>query len=180
MKGIIIYQGKYGATKQYAAWLSNELNLPAVSAANIQGSQLKDFDYLLIGSSVYVGKLKIRNWLKEHAGQLEGKKIFFFQVAAAPAADLEKRMVYNSSSIPVRLIPFCQFYFLEGKMIMKHLSRFDRFMLKMGARLTRDPEAKKHMLTDFDRVKKENLDGLLRAVRAYLKPSSAHEKLVPA
>lgn len=180
MKGIIIYKGKYGATRQYAKWLGLELGLPVVSTINIHGKQLKDFDYLLIGSSVYIGKLQVKDWLKENADMVEGKKIFFFQVAAAPASDLEKRMVYNTSSIPQKLIPYCKFFFLDGKMTMKNLSWFDRFMLKMGARLTKDPQAKKHMLTDFDRVKKENLNEMLSAVRAHLKPSQSPEKLALA
>lgn len=178
MKGIIIYKGKYGATKQYAKWLRNELKIPAVSSLNIHGNQLKEYDYLVIGSSVYIGKLQIRDWLAENASLLAGKKIFFYQVAAAPASDLEKRMVYNTSGIPLKLIPNCQFFFLDGKMVMKELSWTDRFMLKMGARLTRDPQAKKHMLTDFDRVKKENLQEMLQAVRSYISPVPLQERVV--
>jgi hypothetical protein len=39
-------------------------------------------------------------------------------------------------------------------MIMRNLSAWDRFVLKMGARLTKDPAEKKAMLTDFNNVKK--------------------------
>lgn len=182
MNGLIIYKGKYGATRQYAYWLGKELALPIVSADNINGSQLKSYDYLLIGASVYIGKMKIKNWMKENEKWLTGKKIFFFQVAAAPAADLEKIMVYISSGIPAGLMPDCKFFFLDGRMKMDRLRWWDRFMLKIGARLTRDPEAKKHMLTDFDKVKKENLDNMLSFIRQYLHeqaslPVGAHPAL---
>ena len=41
------------------------------------------------------------------------------------------------------------------------------YTLKMGARLTKDPVEKKKMLTDFDDVKKENTDPLVKAVRNF-------------
>ena len=28
MKGLIIFKGKYGATRQYAGWIGDELQLP--------------------------------------------------------------------------------------------------------------------------------------------------------
>lgn len=168
MNGLIIYKGKYGATRQYAYWLGKELALPMVSADNIGGRQLKPYDYLLIGTSVYIGKLQVKNWMKENEAFLAGKKIFFFQVAAAPATDLEKRMSYINSGVPAGLMTDCKFFFLDGRLKMDKLRWWDRFKLKMGARLTRDREAKKHMLTDFDKVKKENLGNILSFIRQYL------------
>jgi hypothetical protein len=52
-------------------------------------------------------------------------------------------------------------------MIMRNLSRWDRFMLNMGAKLTKDPVEKKTMLTDFDHVKKENIFPIIEAVRTF-------------
>ena len=52
-------------------------------------------------------------------------------------------------------------------MKMKNLSWWDRFLLKMGARLTKDPVEKKKMLTDFNEVKKENIEPLIESVRKF-------------
>ena len=179
MKGIIIYKGKYGATQQYAKWLGEELHLPVVSSLNIYGKQLALFDYFLLGSSVYIGKLQIARWLKENADLLTGKKIFFFQVAATPADNLEKRMPYNTSGIPARLISGCRFFFLDGRMDVKKLTAWDRFLLKMGARMTRDPAAKKEMLKDFNNVKKENLKNLLDAFYEFTRSKKNIEAKLP-
>jgi menaquinone-dependent protoporphyrinogen IX oxidase len=182
MNGLILYKGKYGATRQYAYWLGKELALPMVSADNIGGRQIKPYDFLLIGTSVYIGKLQVRNWMKENETYLSGKKIFLFQVAAAPATDIEKRMAYISSGVPTGLMTDCKFFFLDGRMKMDKLRWWDRFLLKMGARLTRDAGARKNMLTDFDKVKKENLDEMLSFIRQYLYdhaslPAGAHPAL---
>jgi hypothetical protein len=52
-------------------------------------------------------------------------------------------------------------------MIMKNLSWKDRFMLKMGARLAKNPGESKRMLTDYNSVKKENISGIIAAVKKY-------------
>ena len=168
MKGIIIYKGKYGATEQYAKWLSDELGLPMAFAGRINGDQLKRFDFFILGSSVYVGKLQLTDWMKKNMDHLEGKKIFFYQVAATPPEQKEKRESYNAG-IPAELTAKCGYYYLAGKCIARDLSWKDRFLLKMGARMVKDPAEKKKMLTDFDQVDKKNIEGLLSAIRAYIK-----------
>ena len=66
MKGLVIYKGRYGATKQYATWIAKELGLPAASADRFPVDELSKYDYFVIGSSVYIGKLEIRKWLKKN------------------------------------------------------------------------------------------------------------------
>jgi len=77
MKGLVIYKGRYGATKQYAMWIAQELGLPAASADRFPVRELSNYDYFVIGSSVYIGKLEIRKWLKKNFDILINKKIFF-------------------------------------------------------------------------------------------------------
>jgi len=165
MKSIIIYKGKYGATKQYAEWLGEELNLPVLSAELAETGQLISADFYIIGSSVYIGKLQIGKWLKKNLTTLKNKKIIFFQVGGTPPGETEKRQAYNLSSIPGELIGQCDFYFLPGRLVKKKLLWFDKFMLKMGSRLTKDAKEKERMLTDYDDVKKENIRGIVTAVR---------------
>jgi menaquinone-dependent protoporphyrinogen IX oxidase len=165
MNGLVIYKGKYGATKQYAMWIGQELRLPVASADRFPVDELPKYDYFILGSSVYIGKLEIRSWLKKNFDLLQNKKILFFQVAASPMEQIEKRESYNIASLPAAILEKIQFYYLPGRMIMRNLSGWDRFMLKMGAKLTKDPVEKKIMLTDFDQVKKENILPIIEAIR---------------
>src|SRR4029453_2522865 len=96
-------------------------------------------------------------------------KIFFFQVAASPVDHVEKRESYNKASLSPNILKNIQFYYLPGRMIMRNLSAWDRFMLKMGAKLTKDPLEKKTMLTDFDHVKKEKILPVIDAIRVFKK-----------
>jgi menaquinone-dependent protoporphyrinogen IX oxidase len=176
MKGIIIYKGKYGATQQYAEWLGAELSLPVMTTEDIKETQLSQYDFVLIGSSVYIGKLQVRKWLKKNLTFLRSKKIFLFQVAATPPEEKEKRQAYNHTSIPSAIMKNCAFYFLPGRMIMQKLSWKDRFMLKMGARLAKNPDDRKNMLTDYDDVRKENLMEITAAIREILLPENISTK----
>ena len=168
MKGLVIYKGKYGATKQYAMWIGQELQLPVASADRFHTNELMKYDYFILGSSVYIGKLEIKDWLKKNFYVLQNKKIFFFQVAASPVEQIEKRQSYNKASLPPSILKKTQFYYLPGRMIMRNLSGWDRFMLKMGAKLAKDPVEKKAMLTDFDHVKKEKVIPIMEGVRTFL------------
>lgn len=172
MKGIIIYKGKYGATQQYAEWLGTELNLPVVSANEIKGEELNKYNFILIGTSVYIGKLQIQKWLKNNLSFLNRKKMFLFQVAGSPADQIAKREAYNLSCIPRELFSQFEFYFLTGRMLRSKLSWVDRFLLKMGARLAKNPEDRKTMLTDYDDVKEENILEITTAVRKFLHPAA--------
>src|SRR6187549_2880710 len=178
MKGLVIYKGKYGATKQYAMWIGQELRLPVASADRFPVDELPNYDYFILGSSVYIGKLEIKEWLKKNFQALQNKRIFFFQVAASPIEQIEKRESYNKASLPSTILEKIRFYYLPGRMIMRNLSAWDRFMLKMGAKLTKNPVEKKTMLTDFDQVKKGNILPVIDAVRNFTKIPKEEMELV--
>ena len=167
MKGLVIYKGKYGATKQYAMWIGQELQLAVASADRLPVDELPKYDYFILGSSVYVGQLEIKKWVKKNYKVLLNKKIFFFQVAASPVEQIKKRESYNNASLIPSIVNKKLIYYLPGRMIMRNLSGWDRFMLKMGARLTKDPAEKKKMLTDFNDVKKENINPIVKSVRNF-------------
>ncbi|MEO7982438.1 MAG: flavodoxin domain-containing protein [Bacteroidota bacterium] len=167
MNAIIIYKGKYGATKQYATWLGEELELSVQPTSIINREQLDRYDTFLIGTSVYIGKLQVKKWMKQNQSFLQHKKIFLFQVAATPPEQKDKRQSYNLEGIPPELAGCCECYFLPGKMCMDKLSWRDRVLLKMGARLEKNENEKRRMLTDYDEVKREHLAEIIAGVNEY-------------
>lgn len=165
MKGVIIYKGKYGSTRDYATLLSKELDIP-VFTPTITGGALMDADYVLIGSAVYVGKLQLQNWLIRNEAWLKTKKLIFFIVCGTPATDKEKTDKIIADNIPLSLRDNTVI-FLKGRMIQRNLSWTDRLLLKMGAWFTKDPEEKKRMLSDFDGVEAANLRPVLQALKLW-------------
>lgn len=164
MKGLIIYKGKYGATRQYAEWLGAELRLPVMTTGEMTPEILNRYDYIVIGGSVYVGKLQVRDWLKRFTPVLQNKKIFCFIVCATPMNKQDKLREISRNNISPALCSDKHIHFLPGRLVKEHLSMFDRFVLKMGAKMQRDPAEGKAMLQDFDNVKKEHLAPMVKDV----------------
>jgi menaquinone-dependent protoporphyrinogen IX oxidase len=167
MKGIIIYKGKYGATHQYAHSLGSMLHIPVILSDDVQGKDLDRFDYIILGSSVYIGKLQLSDWLKSNVVEIRYKKIFFFIVCGTSPDAKQKLASIARENIPEEIRKGCEVYFLHGRMIKKNLSWKDNILLRMGAMFTKDPDEKKNVLADFDAVKTENIVPLVKAVRFY-------------
>ncbi len=165
MKGVIIYKGKYGSVKQYAEWLGCDLNIPVFPSDNIKGGQLGNYDFVVMGTSVYVGRLLIKDWLKRNLVVLQRKKLFLFVVCGTPGDKKEKLQRYIEINVPAEIRNSCDIYFLPGRMNMKNLSGFDRLMMNIGALFAKGSEAKKEMLMEYDDVKKENLYELVAALK---------------
>ena len=161
MKSVILYKGKYGATQQYAKWLSDRLHIESYTVDAASKSIISTNDNLFIGSAVYVGKMLVAKWLKRNESILGSKKLYFFIVCATPFADREKTAQIIQKSIPASLRKNAVIHFLKGRMVMKDLSWIDSLVLKLGAAATKDPVQKAEMLRDFDEVKEENLTTLV-------------------
>jgi menaquinone-dependent protoporphyrinogen IX oxidase len=167
MKGIIIYQGKYGATQQYASWLSEDLLIHAMNPDELPGEKLRLYDFVILAGSVYVGKWMLRDWLKKHAGILQNKKVFILIVCGTPSSKKAEQERLAKTNIPVSLIDNAETFFLAGRLDVNKLSWMDRFLLKMGARMAKDPETKEGMLKGYDGVSKDNLGEVSASIKKF-------------
>ena len=168
MKGVVIYKGRYGATAQYASWIGNILQVPVYENDELNNARLNEFDYVIAGTSVYVGKLLLANWINSHEKILSSKKLFLFVVCATPSAEVAELNNLIEKNISPGLQKTIKVFFLRGRMIKSKLSVIDRVVLHMGAWLQKDQSEKEKMLTDFDDVRQENLATMLNAIRTDL------------
>ncbi|MES2621855.1 MAG: flavodoxin domain-containing protein [Bacteroidota bacterium] len=170
MNGIVIYKSRYGAAKQYAEWIAETLNIPAKTTDEVTNAHLIACDYVIAGSSIYIGKILMKDWLMQNSEALTGKKHFLFIVGAAPPSEKAKTEKYFTDNISNEILKSSQCYYLQGKSIFKELSWWDKFLLKAGAKFAPTPELKKEMLTEFNAIRKENLNELLNTVEVFRKP----------
>lgn len=167
MKGIIIYKGKYGATKQYAEWIAVETNLKVSALEDFDYSKLKNADVLIICSSVYVGKLLIAKWVKKNYHVLVNKKLFFIIVCATPSSEKKKQEKILWDNIPVELVKGNEVNFLPGRLTINKLSWKDAIILRMGSWMIKDPQIKKSMRHDIDGVKREHIADIVNKIKDY-------------
>lgn len=166
MKGIIVYESKYGATKQYAEWLAEELKLPLAVPKEIPANRLREFDVVLIGTPVYMEKLRIKKWLRKEVKILADKKLFFFIVNATSPDEQHKREKFITSSVPPELRHSSGIFFLPGRLRRKALTWMDKLFLKIGER-SLSPEQRKAIQQDVDEVKREHLEPIINAVQVF-------------
>jgi menaquinone-dependent protoporphyrinogen IX oxidase len=170
MKGLLLYKGKYGATRQYANWIGEALQWPVLTSDDLMTEKLDEADVIVVGSSVYAGRLLLNGWLKQHASQLINKKLLLFIVCATPADKTDVLNQIAKLNIPPVLREQCHVFFLRGRVVVKDLSWGDKLMLKMASWGTKDPVEKRAMVQGFDAVNKENIIPLVKAVKAMLTP----------
>lgn len=84
MNGAILYRSKYGAARQYAAWLSEETGFPTLDVRRADIRQLQGLDTIVFGGGVYASGLAGLSFLKRNIGALRGKHLVVFFVGASP------------------------------------------------------------------------------------------------
>lgn len=165
--GFIVYKGKYGATRQYAEWISEETGLKVLTPEQVDDHQLQISRFMIICSSVYVGKLLISKWLRRNYRMLWRKKLFLVIVCATPSSERAKQLQIIQRNIPELLIPESDVSFLPGRLVIASLSWKDRMILRLGSRFEKDPAKKTAMKHDINGVKKENIVPITDKVKAY-------------
>ncbi len=170
MKGIIIYKGKYGATRQYAYWLAASLSLPVINADEATPAQLADYELIILGSAVYIGKLAIGKWLEQNLKLLADKKLLLFAVCGmtVDSKDEQQKVIENNLEPAIRQAT--EVFFLPGRCVVAKLKWKDRLILKMGAWMVKDPVKRAVISQGFDRVDQKKLDELISQSMKYLKP----------
>ena len=166
MNGILIFAGKYGSTERYASWIGQTCKIP-VTGLKHSPRDVSEYEYVVIGSAVYSGKLLMAKWMKRHAFQLADKKLFIFIVGGTPAEETNKieKIIRDNVSQDIRLQ--AEMYYLDGDLDVGHLSVPDRFRLMIAGLFIRDRNQKERIRKGFDQVKFSRLCGIIRSICAF-------------
>lgn len=164
MQGLIIYETRYGATRQYAGWLARDMHIPIVTAAEANADQVGITDYLVIGTPVYYGRFRISKWMRQNLALIRDKKIFMFVVTATSSGEEETRNRFIKASLPAILHGKVEICFVPGRLVHKDLSWADRIALKIASMTLRDKEKRQAIQHDIDKVNKEELLPLISAI----------------
>lgn len=81
---VVIYQSKYGATKKYAEWLSEELSCDLIEGKKAEIDQIEKYDIVILGGGIYATGIAGISFLKKYYQKLKNKKIIVFAVGASP------------------------------------------------------------------------------------------------
>ena len=180
MKAAIIYSGKYGSTRQYAEWLREETGIPVYNSLS-EIPELPDLDFLILGSSIIVGTPTLKKWLFRHWGTICDKPTLLFTVSGTAPGHPDLVSWLNTHLSPEMLAQF-KYVPLRGRLDVKALPWWVRTMLKLAARMMKDPEAARRMTKGFDYMDRDSLKSILAwiaARRGPARPVRPERKLEP-
>lgn len=123
MSTIVIYKTKYGSTKQYAEWISEDLGCDAVDAKNVKVDDLLGYDTIIYGGGLYAEVINGMSLITRNIDKLRDKKIIVYTTGITPS---DVREYYDGEVIDKNFkkgVPenIKIFNFL-GKMIQKELT----------------------------------------------------------
>jgi menaquinone-dependent protoporphyrinogen IX oxidase len=153
LNGAVLYYGKHGSTRQYAEWIAEETRLPLIDLDHSR-PDLDFYDYLVLGSAVYIGRLFMHKWLKQNWEALRDKPVLLFSVSGTAKDDPEFEEI-KENSLPGEMWDELTFCPLRGRLNPGQLSWFLRTMLKIAGRMQKNPEARDRMTHGFDFVDRE-------------------------
>ncbi len=123
VKGIILYQSKYGATKKYADWLKEETGYDCIETKKATLSLVQGYDVIVLGGGVYASGIVGLQFLKKNVNDLSGKKIVVFAVGASPydekAIQQAREMHFKDAMSEIPLF-YCRGAWDEDKMSFGH------------------------------------------------------------
>jgi menaquinone-dependent protoporphyrinogen IX oxidase len=124
-KFLVIYFSKYGTTKKYAEWISSELNGDIFDIKDVDYNTLENYDVIILGSSLYAGKISGIKIFLENYKILQNKKLIIFTCGLADynkienINTIEKRL---EKEIPENIRQNIKVFYLRGGINYKKLN----------------------------------------------------------
>jgi len=131
-KTLVLHHSIYGTTKKYAEWIASELNGDCRALAEVKENTLTQYDAIIIGSSLYAGKIKGMDIIVRNFQALRGKKLVLFTCGLA---DYSKPENINAiagrieAAIPENIRQEMKLFFLRGGIDYRKLSFMHRMMM---------------------------------------------------
>lgn len=169
MKAAIIYAGKYGSTSQYASWLGEATGLPVFNLRD-NPPEPWNYDLLILGTSIIVGKPTIARWMKKNWSMLWGRKLLLYSVSGTAPGNPDLP-TWMHRHLGKEIMSQVEYVPLRGRMDLEEMPWLIRLMLKLVAKASKDPETKKRMSEGFDYMDRESLAPILRWYEAQTRPA---------
>ena len=131
MNTVVVYKSKYGATKKYAEWISDELNCDLFDIKDVTIDFLSRYDVIIYGGGLYAEVINGLYNITKKLDILKDKKIIVFTTGITPLdiRDYYDKLVYEKN-FKTEEAKKIKVYNYLGKMILDELSPVHRTALK--------------------------------------------------
>jgi len=164
---LILYQSKYGSTRQYADWIHKDIPSEIVDVEKGDKPDFAEYEVIVFGGSVRMGRIVIAPLIVETWNAVKGKKVVLFTTSGTPPQHPNILKIFNSS-FPEDIRKEIKYFPLRGRILSKDIGFFDKLLIAIGRMVEKDEALRKFMSEDFDEVKPENLSPVLEYLKALL------------
>jgi flavodoxin len=164
---LILYQSKYGSTRQYADWIHKDIPSEIVDVDEGDKPEFAEYDVIVFGGSVRMGRIAIAPLIVESWNAVKGGKVVLFTTSGTPPQHPNILKIFNSS-FPEDIRKEIKYFPLRGRILNKDIGFFDKLLIAIGRMVEKDEALRKFMSEDFDEVKPENLSPVLEYLKALL------------
>jgi menaquinone-dependent protoporphyrinogen IX oxidase len=164
---LIVYQSKYGSTKQYAEWIHREIPSQMADITNCNALEFAKYDVIVFGSYIRTGRIVVAPVIIETWNAIKGKKIVLFTTSGTPPEHPNIGKIYNAN-LPHEITKEIKYFPLHGRMLHMDLSFYDESLVAVGRMMEKDETLKRFMTEDFDDVEPENILPVLEYIKALL------------
>lgn len=152
MKTLIIYQTKYGTTKEYVDWLAKELSADIVEKDKYDSGLLENYDIVILASPTYMGRIQIAGFLRKNWKEVKSKHVVLFNVGIVDANDSATKQGYEMISQEIR--DSIKFFKVKGRIKYDKLNLLEKLVVKILKQ------------QDIDEVSKDQLEPIVNYVNA--------------
>lgn len=141
MSAIVVYKSKYGSTKTYAQWISEELECDILDAKDVKIQDLLKYDTIIYGGGLYAEVIAGVTLITKNLQKLKDKRIIIYTTGITPVdcRDYYDRLVIeknfkNGVGDNIKIFNFL------GKMVVSELSLVHRTAIKTLKKIMSDKE----------------------------------------
>lgn len=133
-KTVVIFESKYGSTKQYANWIAETLSCPLSERKAFRPQDFAQYETIIYGGGLYAGGVSGINLLIQNWNLICRKRIVLFTCGIADPNDPENVSHIRSSlskSLPPEMMERIHIFHLRGGINYPRLSLVHRAMMFM-------------------------------------------------
>ncbi len=168
MKILVVYQSKYGSTRQYAEWIAQKLKADLVHLNDLDPKTLPNYETVIFGTYLHIGKLVDAIFLIQNWEVLKHKQLILFTVSGAKPG-LSELTKYYENSVPGYIREKIKYFQFWGR--VKNLDftdslliQFPKLAFKIGAMKGKKEDLERLKTFDVDHVSQDFITPLINFV----------------
>lgn len=131
-KTVVIYGSKYGATKQYAGWIADELSAELIDVKKADAALIDNADTIIVGGALYAGGVKGLSFIINNYDKLKDKQLVLFTCGIAdPQNEANAKKIHSdiAKRVPPEMLKNIRIFNLRGAIDYSKLSFVHRAMM---------------------------------------------------